>query len=163
MVLPILVVILFVKYRGRFGSQEFLDRYGALTRSYRPEYFFWELVEIARKASVVLCIDFLTLSTPRSTRLLIIYGLMMAYTFLVIFFRPYKNERLNTLNTWWSLVPGAMILCIAFFEQADVSDGEKDGLAAAAIGVLSVLFLATAIMYGREFRRILSRWTTKST
>ena len=151
-VLPGILIWILMKYRGRFETLDFINRFGALTRSYRPEYFYWELVEIMRKASIVICIDFLTLTSSVNTRILIIYGLLMTYSFLVILCKPFRREYLNTLNIWWSLVPGAITISIAVFENANVSEDEKNKLAAAAISVVVILITATIVVNGYVIR-----------
>ena len=98
----------------------------------------------------MISIDFLTLSTSPTTRLIIIYGLMMTYTFVVVLSRPYKNEPLNTLNIWWSLVSSGMILIIALFEYPGASENDVNGLANAAVVVIAMLCIGTVIVYARR-------------
>jgi len=98
-VFPVTIALLFWKFRYRIGSREEQMLIGGLTRSYKKEFFWWEIINVTKKVSLTISLSF-----PSSSRNMIFFVVLILFMCLEITVRPFKLEVQSQLNSLWSLL-----------------------------------------------------------
>jgi hypothetical protein len=97
LVLPLTVGYALFVHRTNIDEPKFSNRYGVLFKHYRREYFFWELVLMLKKVTLILTVQFL------STRKKASYGVKFTSSISIIGFylaleaviQPYFRKSMN--------------------------------------------------------------------
>jgi len=98
-IFPIVITGLFWKFRNQIGTPEEQMLIGGLTRSYKKEFFWWEIINVAKKTGLTLL-----LSLPASSRNQMFFASLVLFMSLEIMLKPFKLEVQSQLNTLWSLL-----------------------------------------------------------
>eukprot|EP00808_Paulinella_micropora_P017394 g3618.t1 len=102
--IPIYVGYSLYKVRGvelLSEDNRFIRRWGQLVLRFRPTYYWWSLVDFARKGSIVLLINFVYGASMRQLQItlaIIILGISLALQFFVL---PYEFNWDNRLAATW--------------------------------------------------------------
>jgi hypothetical protein len=94
--IPIALIVILSQYKKNRYNNFYDWRYGLLFRSYKEEYFFWEVVIMLRKTLFVFLVD---ASNAFTTSLRIFFILLFLITNFVAesILRPYKQQGIRTL------------------------------------------------------------------
>eukprot|EP00803_Ostreobium_quekettii_P003907 evm.model.scf_2235.1 EVM.evm.TU.scf_2235.1 scf_2235:7195-25453(+) len=97
--MPLGILVILVKYQAKLHDRGFLDRYGFLYRSYRPECRYWEVVIMLRKATMAGVAVFAYSLGPELQNTLGM-GVLFLAIFVHLLKKPYVTEgpRLNRME-----------------------------------------------------------------
>ena len=94
-------IVWFILYRNRgnlINDRQVVARYGFLFAGYKIDYWYWEIVILTRKLSLVLLTVFLS-SSSSYTQGLTALLIMFAALCINLFFNPYEDHKLNNLES----------------------------------------------------------------
>ena len=114
-IFPVIITGLFWRFRNRIGTPEEQMLIGGLTRSYKKEFFWWEIINVAKKIALTLL-----LSLPASSRNHMFFAGLVLFMSLEIILKPFKLEIQSQLNTLWSLL--TLLILGAGFSINDQKD-----------------------------------------
>ena len=95
---PAISLLFMIRYRYRNHERIFLTNFGFMFRGFRSHVYFWEYVVLARKALIIISIEFLRNVVQGISALTILIILMLAF-YAHFYFKPYLTEYLNILET----------------------------------------------------------------
>jgi hypothetical protein len=94
--IPLFLSWLFWRLRHEIHSKKFISRYNLLVSSYKPRFFYFELVNMLKKALFVLSTGYFS-STP-SVKYALGVALFMSFLLLRTILLPYQTEKANVLS-----------------------------------------------------------------
>lgn len=94
--IPVGVSFLFLKNRKRSEDPQFRKKFKLLINSYRSEYYFWELVNVLKRALFFLLLQLWNRSSFGS-RFMLLLSLLSFFLFLDVTCRPYATSYVNSL------------------------------------------------------------------
>lgn len=97
-ILPIVLIIEFWKNKSNPDSLNFIWKYGSLLRPYRKKYFWWEIINTVKKTIFVILVDVLS-DISIYSRLFYLICFLMLFLGIENTVKPFKNSRLNALNS----------------------------------------------------------------
>jgi hypothetical protein len=152
-VFPIIIAVLFWKFRHQIRSPEEQMLIGGLTRSYKKEFFWWEIINVAKKISLTL-----SLSLPASSRNHIFFAVLVLFMCFEIMLRPFKLDIQSQLNSLWSL----LTLLIVGTGFSTSIEGNSDSLSIKVFGSLVIVIFCLILGFSLRsmvtlFLRILKR------
>jgi hypothetical protein len=140
-ILPLAIIIVFIRNRKKIQSEHFLQRYGALVKPYHPKMFFWEIVATLKKTSFVLLVKALS-SASTYSKLLYLIIFLIGFMVLENICMPFNSAGLNGLNTIWNFVAVFLLLSNAMvFEPASTSNSGS-----ILIGILVIVLFLFAVV-----------------
>jgi hypothetical protein len=92
---PFVYGYLLWRYRSSHATPAFESRFGALTRPYKPQCFWYELVSLCRKFSVAVLPETIAFNYSRESRSLVIFTSLMFFLLMDAKFKPYRTHFLN--------------------------------------------------------------------
>jgi hypothetical protein len=92
---PFLYVYLFYQNRNRIISQEFQDWFGALTRPYRTEVYWYEIISILKKIMIAVIPESVSYLYSPESKSLIAFISMLFFLILESKLRPFRTHIIN--------------------------------------------------------------------
>ena len=143
-------VIAYILYRGRKGatattSSAWMAGFGFYSKNYKPQYYYWETVDLYRK----LCITSMVVFIADGTSLQIAFGTVFAFIgfALQLVFSPFVNRNENRLAvasqaiTVLALIIGGLIRSHEAEVAAQMGSGPIDEVVTAAYLITSGVLL----------------------
>jgi len=137
-------VCLRVLLKGRLDdeldSQKFLSRFGVLVLPYREQYFWWEFVNVVRRAVLIVVINFGNANSA-SLQLAIAFAIILIFLFAQVLVSPYKLNLHNHLAfTWLSVLLFTVVSAVLFDTdiQSEPTDSTINQLPASVIAQLGI-------------------------
>ena len=120
--------------------QEALRKVGFLFAVYKPEFYFWEVVELGRKLALT---SILALIAP-GTAGQVVVGLLLALFMLLLNsrFKPYAAELLNSVNVYAQLNL-TLFLLVALLLKVDL---DQRGSASFYTGIVAFLSIVPVLL-----------------
>lgn len=91
-----------------FASARFVSRYSALTLPYLPSKWYFEIINLSRRAMIILALDLLARVDNVSVQVNVVVLVIVIYLVLSLFLSPYHMSWLNRLTAVW-------MVCCAYF------------------------------------------------
>jgi len=108
-------ILLRGKWRDQLETEDFLTRYGVLTLPFRDQYYWWEFVNVCRRAVLIIIIDFGHSNTSPSLQLAIAFAVLLVFLFAQVLVSPYKLNVHNHLAfTWIGVLLFAVVTAVLF-------------------------------------------------
>lgn len=95
--LPLGISLLLYSNRNAINSPRFQSNFGFLTKSYRADVYWYELVLVLKKALFLLIPDFIALKYSSSMKLFASIVILIVFQILLQHFKPYDKSVLNRL------------------------------------------------------------------
>jgi hypothetical protein len=95
-VIPPALMFILYKYNKNRGNNTYEWRYSLLTRPFKYQYYWWELVHLLKKTVLVVLVDATNGYSTQSRIFITLMFLIMVFV-LESILRPYKAEGLATL------------------------------------------------------------------
>ena len=98
LMLPGYVSFILYKYRLTSTGEEFHRFYGSLTRPYNEKFFFWELIAISKKVTLLTFSDFLSFGySSNESKVFVIASVLFFFLAIEQYCRPFRTNDLNSL------------------------------------------------------------------
>lgn len=144
-----------------FASSTFIARYSALTLPYLPSKWYYEIINLSRRAAIVLALDLTARSDSISIQVNVVVLIIVSYLVLSLFLAPYHFSWINRLTAVWMVCCSYVSLCALTlsYAQSVAADPNKvfHSSESRLIGSLLVFALAfcvtfSAVVSYMEFR-----------
>jgi hypothetical protein len=111
--LPVILAILFFKYRRNIADQWFASRFGSLCSPFKPSLFWWEFIVLLKKSVYSITSNvFLSISSG-FFRYFAVIGFLLVFLMLDVIFMPYNSRSRNQIN----LLYNASFPCLFCFSK----------------------------------------------
>jgi len=126
-VAPIALIVVLWKNRGKVDDEAFVRRFGTLTNQYREKCFYYEVVVMIKKISIVLASDFFSVYySATESKVLTIVAIQVLFLGIDQIVSPYKTRSLSRFATLWSATAIAILQSVYIFGDDDVGENEKN-------------------------------------
>ena len=150
-VFPLIIASLFWRFREQIGSAEEQMLIGGLTRPYKKDFFWWEIVNVAKKIALTLA-----LSLPSSSRNIVFFAILVLFMCFEIMVRPFKLDIQSQLNSLWSL----LTLLIMGTGLSAKAEGTIDSLSLKVFSSLVIVIFCLVLAF--SLRSLVSLFLHKS-
>jgi hypothetical protein len=124
---------------------------GGLTRPYKKDFFWWEIVNVAKKIALTLA-----LSLPSSSRNIVFFAILVLFMCFEIMVRPFKLDIQSQLNSLWSL----LTLLIMGTGLSAKAEGTIDSLSLKVFSSLVIVIFCLVLAF--SLRSLVSLFLHKS-
>jgi hypothetical protein len=121
-----------------------------LTRFYKPSVYWWELVNLFKRMSIILVSSF-SLDEEKSVKYFIIFFLLLFFLLLEIIVFPYSRTTLMRLSIIWNSI--ALFVFISdslLFKSRSISDSFKSASAFTLVILISLALIASTFQIARS-------------
>jgi hypothetical protein len=142
--IPVALGIVFWKNMEKSETKGFRKLFGGVTLSYRSHLFWWEAVDLIRRASIVMLLKLLFLFQMKYLQLFLAVLVLFLYQIFYVFLQPFKRAEMNFLTTCWMI---SSIICLfsgVVFKVGELQSFERTAFAVVVITILSACFLLSA-------------------
>jgi len=139
-IIPMIIGGLFWRFRHRIGTPEEQVLIGGLTRPYKVEFFWWEIVNVAKKISLTL-----SLTLPFDSRNTVFFVVLVLFMCLEIMIQPFKLNIQGQLNSLWSL--SILLIIGTGFSTSMQSSSESTSTRVVSAFVLIIFCLVFAFSF----------------
>jgi len=160
--IPILALLL-VKYRKRLRAGQIGAVVGYMCANYKSKFYYWEVVNIYRKLSVILLLTFL--STLAAVTQGLTFVLLLSALALVQFNNvPFKRVALNRSELLSEVAVLLTVYAGICFQLAFLSGETEAALFALVLAVNGAFLIYFAkILLGTYIRRAFNKWISGGT
>jgi len=123
--IPLVIGIILYLNRNRLRNKRFLDHFGAITLPYRDQFFWFELVNLGRKACIVVLIDFFYILSTQYLQIFIMLAALFGFLMAQMTLSPYRLHINNFLGFTWIIVSVFCLFSGIVFPNNAVGDNEK--------------------------------------
>jgi hypothetical protein len=107
----------------------FNQRFGCLVIPYHEKMFWWEIVNMFRRAAIVILVDFFSNSSGSILQIFLVLAVCLTVFMLQIVTMPYKVKFLNTVSFLWIVIAivilfsGIVFNSTASYKERSVFEG----------------------------------------
>jgi hypothetical protein len=95
---PLSILLVFIKYRKRIAEPQFLKKFGSLIDPYKPRYFYWELVMLVKRIAFISVREIILIGYDEQFKFILSILILSLFFALEIYFAPYCTENSNIQN-----------------------------------------------------------------
>lgn len=140
---PGLVFFIIRKNRGKLFQKRTINIYGALFIPYRMEAYYWEVIRLIRKATVICLIDFLSRFDLVYMQVILILWVISINLILQVLIKPFALESNNKLAFIWNATAIVFVFAGSIFNSAS----EIKPIESSTLTVLLYAFLFVSIFW----------------
>lgn len=155
---PVFFFSILYRNRGRLNQDGILARYGDLYSCYKPEYFYYEIVEMSRK----LLLTGIVIYIKPGTGLQLLVAVCISCIFLMLHTdkKPFKNEEDNTMQ-FFALIATPVTLLSAYaiqLSRMSSTQGEYGSwlLPCAMISINALVLLLVVVISASRVREAIT-------
>lgn len=124
--IPLATAFILWRNRYRLQSKQFLSYFGGVTLPYRDQFFWFELMNLSRKACIVILIDFFYIISTDYLQIFIMLGALFGFLIAQVTLDPYKLQVNNFLGFAWIIVAVFCLFSGLVFPNNSVQPFEKE-------------------------------------
>jgi hypothetical protein len=155
---PGCLAVVFWKNRRDPENYQFVRVFGHLTRPYKTEQFYWELVAFIKRFSFAV-ISQITPMYDRTdmTPYFLLTSILFLFNWLEHVFTPYKRHSSSVKSFLWNSIALIMLLCDGFvFKNTSTTSSQKDLFAGFMVAMISIAVVFTVITSFIEAQKVVS-------
>lgn len=118
--IPFFAFLLLTGIRKQLDKIESREKLGFLYRGYRKDYYFWEIIIMYRKITLI-CISVFISSYGIIAQALIVFIILVSFLFFNMKREPFQTRVLNDLETL-SLVTSMVTIYCGLFYLSDIPE-----------------------------------------
>ena len=134
--IPLIAWLILARNKNELGNLYTREKYGFLYNGYKKKYYFWEIVNMYRKTSIIFISVFLGIAGV-ITQAFVVFLVLIIFLYLNVKIKPYAFEDLNDMETFSILTSMITVYCGLYYlsDQPEIYSSSDSSVASADNGL----------------------------